>query len=186
MQACYACVVGEQAPREVYDSLLRDDVDEVRANAKKNDELEDLANFYSKLFFGAMERRGLYEDTYIRPELEKWELERVALVDRILVMMGLEEFLHFPTIPIKVTINEYIEIAKDFSTEKSGIFVNGLLDKLYMRLDREGVIRKEGRGLVGQIEAPAAKKSEKSARPTKRPRISGANPADTPDEDLNG
>jgi N utilization substance protein B len=77
-----------------------------------------------------------------------WEFDRIAQIDLILIKMGVVEFLYFPSIPVKVTINEYIEIAKDYSSEKSSIFVNGLLDKLSKKYMEERKIKKIGRGLV--------------------------------------
>lgn len=85
---------------------------------------------------------------YIIPVLENWDHERLAIVDTILLRMALCEMLHFPTIPGKVTLNEYVELAKNYSTAKSKEFINGILDKLMKDLDSEGKLVKEGRGLV--------------------------------------
>ena len=68
--------------------------------------------------------------------------------DVVLIAMGLAEVVTFPTIPVKVTMNEYVEISKYYGTPKSRSFVNGLLDKLVAKLDEEGQIRKEGKGLL--------------------------------------
>ena len=85
---------------------------------------------------------------YIEPILNNWDLDRLAIIDMILIQMALTEFIYFPTIPTKVTLNEYVEISKQYSTAKSKDFVNGILDKLMKSLDEEGMIKKEGRGLV--------------------------------------
>ncbi len=77
-----------------------------------------------------------------------WEFDRIAQIDLILIKMGITEFLYFPSIPVKVTINEYIEIAKDYSSENSSTFINGLLDKLSKKYAKEGKIKKIGRGLI--------------------------------------
>ncbi|KQS33568.1 transcription antitermination factor NusB [Dyadobacter sp. Leaf189] len=87
-------------------------------------------------------------DLYLDDQLKNWELERIALVDLIILKTALAELIHFPGIPVKVTINEFIEIAKRYSTPKSGKFVNGVLDVLSVKLAKEGVIRKSGRGLI--------------------------------------
>jgi len=87
-------------------------------------------------------------DVYLEDQLKNWELERIALVDLIILKTALAELIHFPGIPVKVTINEFIEIAKRYSTPKSGKFVNGVLDVLSVKLAKEGVIRKSGRGLI--------------------------------------
>jgi len=81
----------------------------------------------------------------IQPKLINWDAERVALIDLLLLRMGVCEMLYFPTIPTKVTINEYIEIAKQYSTPQSGQFVNGVLDNILKDLERENLIRKQER-----------------------------------------
>jgi len=84
----------------------------------------------------------------IRSKTKNWELDRIALADVILLKMALTELIQFPMIPIKVTMNEYIEMSKIFSTPKSKLFINGLLDKLVDDLKEEKKIRKKGRGLI--------------------------------------
>ena len=86
--------------------------------------------------------------TDLKPILENWDHDRLAIVDTILIEMALAEFLDFKTIPTKVTLNEYVEVAKNYSTAKSKEFINGILDKLLKKMDKEGRINKEGRGLV--------------------------------------
>lgn len=83
----------------------------------------------------------------IKPVLENWDTERVALIDMILIKMGIVEMVNFKTIPAKVTLNEYVELSKTYSTDKSREFVNGVMDKLLKQLEAEGKIVKEGRGL---------------------------------------
>ena len=84
----------------------------------------------------------------IKPKLKNWDADRIAALDLILLQMGVCEFLYFETIPTKVTINEYLEIAKEFSTPKSNSFINGILDKILDDLKAAGKIRKYGRGLL--------------------------------------
>lgn len=84
----------------------------------------------------------------IKPVLKNWDHERVAVIDMILIKMALCEFLDFNTIPTKVTLNEYVELSKMYSTPKSKEFINGVLDQLVKQLEDEGKIEKEGRGLV--------------------------------------
>ncbi|MCL4105748.1 UNVERIFIED_CONTAM: hypothetical protein GTU68_028625 [Idotea baltica] len=84
----------------------------------------------------------------IKPTLKNWDHERLAVIDMILLKMAIVEFVHFKTIPTKVTLNEYVEIAKLYSTPKSKDFVNGILDKTLTELKEKGKIVKEGRGLV--------------------------------------
>jgi N utilization substance protein B len=84
----------------------------------------------------------------IQEQAENWELERIALMDIIIMKMALTELMVFPSIPVKVTINEYIEISKSYSSIKSKLFINGILDKLVNKLKADGKIRKTGRGLM--------------------------------------
>jgi N utilization substance protein B len=81
----------------------------------------------------------------IQPKLNNWDAERVALIDLLLLRMGVCEMLYFPTIPTKVTINEYIEVAKMYSTPQSGQFVNGVLDNILKDLEKENKIIKQER-----------------------------------------
>ena len=85
---------------------------------------------------------------HIEPTLQNWDAERLATLDLVLLKMALGELLIFPQIPPKVTLNEYVELAKTYSTDKSREFVNGVLDRLLHTLRDEGLIVKEGRGLV--------------------------------------
>lgn len=78
----------------------------------------------------------------ITPKLKNWDAERIALLDMILMRMGLCEFLYFETIPTKVTLNEYIDLAKDYSTLQSGQFVNGILDSIHKELQAGGKLKK--------------------------------------------
>jgi N utilization substance protein B len=79
----------------------------------------------------------------IKPKLKNWDAERIAALDMILMQMGVCEFLYFETIPPKVTINEYIDLAKDYSTQQSGNFVNGILDNIHKELLTENKIHKK-------------------------------------------
>ncbi len=78
----------------------------------------------------------------IKPKLKNWDAERIATLDMILMEMGVCEFLYFETIPPKVTINEYIDLAKEYSTEQSGHFVNGILDNIHKELVKENKMHK--------------------------------------------
>jgi N utilization substance protein B len=84
----------------------------------------------------------------ISAKTKNWEIERIAFLDVLLMKMALSEVIYLPNIPIKVSLNEYIEIAKQYSTPKSKIFINGILDKAIAELKAEGKIQKTGRGLL--------------------------------------
>ena len=91
-----------------------------------------------------------YSDEYqqlIAEKTKNWEADRIALMDTLLMRMAISELINFPSIPVKVTINEYIELSKTFSTLKSNTFINGILDKILADLTKQGRIRKSGRGL---------------------------------------
>lgn len=87
-------------------------------------------------------------DEMMRQRLQGWEFDRVALMDILLVNMAVAELTSCPTIPEKVTIDEYIELSKEFSSERSKLFINGILDRLVLELRSQGRIRKTGRGLM--------------------------------------
>ncbi|MDB5121746.1 MAG: hypothetical protein JWN56_2964 [Sphingobacteriales bacterium] len=84
----------------------------------------------------------------ISEKTQNWEADRIALMDTLLMRMAIAELVHFSSIPVKVTINEYIEISKEFSTPKSNSFINGILDKILIDLKSKGKIHKFGRGLI--------------------------------------
>lgn len=110
----------------------------------KNQDDED---FVSDLFKKVILNHHSFEND-IKIHTPNWETDRIADMDMILIKMGVCEFLNFPFIPTKVSINEYIEIAKDYSSEKSGYFVNGVLDKLSREFLKDKKIVKVGRGLL--------------------------------------
>ena len=84
----------------------------------------------------------------ISSKTSNWEIERVAQIDLLLMQMALTEILEMPTVPVKVAMNEYIDMAKYYSTPKSKNFVNGILDSLLIEFKKEGTIKKTGRGLI--------------------------------------
>lgn len=84
----------------------------------------------------------------IEPTLKNWDVDRVAVIDMILLKMALCELTEFSSIPTKVTLNEFVEISKMYSTEKSKDFINGILDRLLKKLNKDGKINKKGRGLI--------------------------------------
>ncbi len=112
---------------------------------------EGEANEDKQFVVDLLRKTVLHNEEYeelIKKRLENWTFDRIALLDLIILKMALTEFLHFSSIPVKVTINEYVELAKEFSTSKSKIFVNGLLDKLIVDLRVSGQLKKMGRGLI--------------------------------------
>jgi transcription antitermination protein NusB len=109
------------------------------------DEKED-APFTKTLYTRAIQNIETTDDI-INRKAENWELERIAVMDRILMRMAITEAIEFAEIPVKVSLNEYIEISKFYSTPKSNSFINGILDRAFSELKQKGIIRKTGRGL---------------------------------------
>ena len=108
---------------------------------------EDDMEFFEILFDETLKKSKEWDDLIVK-KVKNWDISRVALMDRIILKMALTEMMQFHSIPVKVTINEFIEISKLYSTPKSKQFVNGILDVLANELTSDGVIRKSGRGLI--------------------------------------
>ncbi|MCF6222350.1 MAG: transcription antitermination factor NusB [Flavobacteriaceae bacterium] len=108
---------------------------------------EDDQEFLIDLFRKTILHHHEFTDE-IDAKTPNWDTDRIAEIDLILIKMALTEFLYFPSIPTKVTINEYIEIAKDYSTAKSSYFINGVLDKLLKDFNKTERLQKIGRGLL--------------------------------------
>ena len=110
---------------------------------ESGDDKEFLEQLFSRTLALAGEHDGIIEKA-----ASNWDLERIATMDLILLRMALAEARTFESVPLKVTMNEYIDLAKFYSTEKSGAFVNGVLDKLFASMKEDGTIVKVGRGLI--------------------------------------
>ncbi len=107
----------------------------------------DDEQFVKELFRGAMVNQASHFE-YIDKFTRNWDVERIAFMDNLIMAAALTELLGFPSIPVKVTLDEYIEIAKYYSTPGSSVFINGVLDKIVEALKEEGRINKAGRGLL--------------------------------------
>ncbi|RZL19846.1 MAG: transcription antitermination factor NusB [Pedobacter sp.] len=108
---------------------------------------EEDSKFVEDLYIYTLRNDKDYQ-AYIADRTKNWESERIALMDTILMKMAICELLNFPSIPVKVTINEYLDLSKDYSTPKSNSFINGILDKIMGDLKRNNSIKKIGRGLI--------------------------------------
>lgn len=121
--------------------------------------LNDVTDEVDKAFAQELIRRVLANiedlDERIIQRVTNWEMNRIALIDKILLRIGICELLHFPDIPPKVSINESIEIAKDYSTAGSAKFINGILDAILAEEKKEGKLNKTGRGLVEESISPS-------------------------------
>ena len=107
----------------------------------------DDKHFLDTLFSKTLAMAGEHDEA-IESAASNWDLDRIATMDLILLRMALAEARNFESVPLKVTMNEYIDLAKFYSTEKSGAFVNGVLDKLFKTMREDGRIVKTGRGLI--------------------------------------
>jgi len=154
LQALYAYEVGHDTAEHVIDTVLRP--------ALKDD--REALRFATQLFLRTI-NYSEEADRLIADHVKNWDLTRIALIDRLLLRMAICELLAFEDIPPKVSINEAIELAKKYSTEKSGQFVNGVLDAVVLDLQRQGRLKKSGRGLIGMetlLQRLAEQQSSKS------------------------
>jgi len=137
LQILYAYEMNDDSLTTITDGILSDITNEA-----------DIA-FCNSLISNAVANAGKIDDM-IKKRVNNWEMDRIALIDKLLLRLGITELLFFPDIPPKVSINEVIEIAKDFSTSNSGKFLNGILDAILNDLRASGKLQKSGRGLVDQ------------------------------------
>jgi len=136
MQALYAHEIAKDPPQHVIDTILGE-------LKERNADFD----FAQSLFLKTITHQSDI-DKRIKTRTEHWEFHRIALIDKLLLRMAVCELLYFADIPPKVSINEAIEIAKEFSTDGSGTFINGVLDAILSDMKKEGALKKSGRGLV--------------------------------------
>ena len=141
MQALYAGDVSERAGGVDIDLLA------TRLVAEHLEVRTDLLEFARTLLRRSWNNRE-HCDEVIMNLAENWDFNRITPIDKAVLRMGIAELLYFPEIPTRVTINEAIEIAKMFSTDKSGVFINGILDAAVAKLTGEERLKKSGRGLM--------------------------------------
>ncbi|HTY11085.1 MAG TPA: transcription antitermination factor NusB [Bacteroidota bacterium] len=150
MQALYAFELSKDPIAHIMENIFA----EIR-------EHDDEYTFAEKLLKTTIEHQATI-DGIIKKKASNWNFDRIALIDKLLLRMGICELFYCEDIPPKVTINETIEIAKHFSTEKSGQFINGILDSILHDMKADGTLEKRGRGLVdsseGRQKASAKKK----------------------------
>lgn len=123
-----------------------DGADKALMDLYKNKEDED---YVVKLYRQSIIHRDEYVE-YIKENTRNWDLDRIAFMDILIMQIAIAELVAFPSIPTKVTLNEYLEISKFYSTSKSNVFINGVLDKVVMQLKEGKKIVKAGRGLIGE------------------------------------
>jgi N utilization substance protein B len=134
--------------------LTKDPIEQVKQLQLEDIEKKEDRQFCEDLIKITIDNNEKFEEI-IKDTVDNWDMERIALVDSIIIKMCLTEFFHFEDIPTKVSINEAIDIAKDFSTKNSGKFVNGVLDAILDKLKKDNMITKKGKGLIGEKKQPA-------------------------------
>jgi N utilization substance protein B len=122
------------------------------------------------------ERNSALIDTHTT----NWEVERIALMDKLVMQLAITELVEFPEVPVKVTLNEYIEIAKDYCTAKSSTFVNGILDKIVKEMRATGSFTKAGRGLIGENQEQGSGRSAQGAGRRDKERLKQPDNPQTP------
>ena len=138
LQALYAYELGGGDAKHVLETVI---------NTRLKDDREAI-DFATSLFIRTLDFSQEADETLVE-YTKNWELSRIALIDRLLLRMAMCEMLSFKDIPPKVTINEAIEVAKRYSTAKSGQFINGILDAVLLDYQKSGRLTKTGRGLIG-------------------------------------
>lgn len=151
MQILYAYEMRKEDIRKVAEGILPE---EIKNQQKSRD-------FAFALLEKIVPNLALI-DSKIKSHADNWELDRMAVIDKNLMRIAIAEMLYFPDVPPKVSINEAIEIAKQYSTDKSGKFVNGILDAVRLELIKNGELNKSGRGLVDM----PAKRPKENRQPT--------------------
>lgn len=137
MQILYAYDIRKEDIRKVAEGILPE---EISSQPKSKD--------FAFALLGKIIPNMALIDSKIKSHADNWELDRMAVIDKNLMRIAIAEMLYFPDVPPKVSINEAIEIAKQYSTDKSGRFVNGILDAVRLELIKNGELNKSGRGLV--------------------------------------
>jgi N utilization substance protein B len=130
--------------------LKRDEIYELEADVPIKWDDEEI-KFARRLLESAIEKKE-YFNAIIEENAKNWELDRIALIDRLLIYIAAAELVFFEDIPTKVSINEAIDIAKKYSTDKSGVFINGLMEAVIKKLSEDNLINKKGRGLIDNSE----------------------------------
>ena len=138
LRALYAHQLGKDSTQHVVDTLIK---------KEKFSEEKELRHFAEKLFFRSLDHSEELDEITSK-HIRNWDINRLALIDRLILKMALCEFVYFEEIPTKVSMNEAIEMAKRYSTAKSGRFINGILDAALTDLEEQGKIQKKGRGLI--------------------------------------
>lgn len=137
LKSIYAVEVGKNSTQQATKLIIK---------VSLNNDTESV-KFAEKLLLATVDNTSEH-DQLIDDHIKNWDVGRLAIIDKLILRMAISELLFFDDVPTKVTINEAIELAKEYSTRKSGNFVNGILDAILSTLNSEEKIKKKGRGLI--------------------------------------
>jgi N utilization substance protein B len=156
---------------ELYATLLQQDLERL-ANSPSDlmDPAEADAPWLKAFYLGLNQHRSEYP-ALLGPYLQNWKWDRLAKIDQLILVQSLHELMHCPYIPVKVTLNEALELAKQYSTDKSSLFINGVLDAVIKAFKAKDKIVKTGKGLLETTlqplsEAPPIEYAETDQEPT--------------------
>ena len=126
---------------------------EIDTKIKSSFKIPDINDYKDEIIFGEKLISQVFKNknelkSFLDGRIPNWDTKRIAQIDLAIIISAIAEFIYFPLIPVKVSINEYIEISKEYSSPKSSVFINGVLDKIIKDLTEDGTISKSGRGLI--------------------------------------
>ncbi len=142
-------IARELALRALYaHELSGNPIDDIVADMIDSSQEDEKVREFAGFLFVKAARDKKKLDDYVVARTRNWDFERIAIIDRLIMRLAICEFLHFEDIPPKVSIDEAIEIAKKYSTENSGQFINGILDGVLQDVKKASLLKKKGRGLI--------------------------------------
>ena len=137
----------------IINSYIISIVKDLDVNKKNSFKIPNIKDYEEEITFGEKLIKQVFDNnnklkSFLDGRIPNWDTKRIAQIDLAILISAIAELIYFPLIPVKVTINEYIEISKEYSSPKSSVFINGVLDKIIKDLTEDGTISKTGRGLI--------------------------------------
>ena len=137
----------------IINSYIIDISNEIETKTKSSFKVPDINDYKKEIVFGEKLISQVFKNknelkSFLDGRIPNWDTKRIAQIDLAIIISAIAELIYFPLIPVKVSINEYIEISKEYSSPKSSVFINGVLDKIIKDLTEDGTISKSGRGLI--------------------------------------
>ncbi|MAT38120.1 MAG: transcription antitermination factor NusB [Ectothiorhodospiraceae bacterium] len=137
MQVLYAYEISKEPIEMLVESIA----------AEELNEFPEYFKFAQSLVYKVLREKAMIDEIIVN-HAKHWDFDRIAIMDRVLIRLGIAEFMYYEDVPTTVTISEYMGIAERFSTDNSGKFINGMLDSIQLTLDKEGKIKKTGKGAI--------------------------------------